>query len=123
MVKKKKKKKKEKMETEYENEECDIKSRQVVLSASKFRMAVMALPKPLVGENLGAFSLNIFSHLQVSKLHMKKWLTIASARVIKLFEGIRFVLVVTSKKKKKKKKKKLSIKKKKVKKKLSIKKR
>ena len=42
------------------SERARQRSRKVALKATKVRMTVMALPHPLVAENLGEFSLNIF---------------------------------------------------------------
>ena len=44
----------------------------------------------LVGENLGAFKLSVFM-LRLSKLCLREWLKVASAKVIRILEGIRFV--------------------------------
>ena len=47
----------------------------------------MVPPHPLVAENMGVFSLNIF----YSYFYLREWLTMASAMVIRLLEGIRFI--------------------------------
>ena len=59
-------------------------------------MTVMTLLHPLVVGNLGVFSLNIFNINESPTLHLREWSTTASAEVIKLLEGIRFVLVTTT---------------------------
>ena len=53
-------------------------------------MTVMVTSHPLVMENLGAFDLNVFD-VSESPDFVLEWLTTASAKVIRLLEGIRFV--------------------------------
>ena len=60
-------------------------SKQVTLSATKLRMTVMALPHPLMVENLSVFSENIFK-IRVSKLHLSEWLPMVSAKVIRILD-------------------------------------
>ena len=56
----------------------------------KVGMRVMVSSNLLVGENLGAFKLSVFM-LRLSKLCLREWLKVASAKVIRILEGIRIV--------------------------------
>ena len=47
-------------------------------------------PHPLMAENLGAFSVDILT-MRVPKLHLREQLSVASTKVIRLFEGIKSV--------------------------------
>ena len=65
------------------------------MSVTEIRMKVIVSPCPLAAENLGAFSLNTFSSYE-SKLLLREQLIMASNKVTRLVEGIRFVLVATN---------------------------
>ena len=80
---------------------CGVQSSNSELSSptQTFSASLVISPRfgntALMVENLGVFSLNVF---ESPKLHLRKWSTSVSVKIIKLSEGITFVLVATERK-------------------------